>query len=73
VTNSVEPGRFVTGYPAIDNRAWRKASVVFSQLPALRERLKAVERRLGLAPDRSVTEGAAPEGDAPGDAGTPVP
>jgi UDP-3-O-[3-hydroxymyristoyl] glucosamine N-acyltransferase len=66
VTNSVEPGRFVTGYPAIDNRAWRKASVVFAQLPALRQRLQAVERRLGLrgaggeaadsaaaAPDRS--------------------
>jgi hypothetical protein len=47
--------------------------VVFAQLPALRERLRAVERRLGLVPGRSVTEGAAPEGDAPGDAGTPVP
>ena len=22
MTNSVEAGRFVTGYPAIDNRAW---------------------------------------------------
>ena len=63
VTNSVEPGRFVTGYPAIDNRAWRKASVVFAQLPALRERLKAVERRLGLAANRAVTEGATPEDD----------
>jgi UDP-3-O-[3-hydroxymyristoyl] glucosamine N-acyltransferase len=56
VTNSVEPGRFVTGYPAIDNRAWRKASVVFAQLPTLRERLKAVERRLGLAAERVDTE-----------------
>ena len=46
VTNSVEPGRFVTGYPAIDNRAWRKASVVFAHLPALRERLMTLERRL---------------------------
>jgi UDP-3-O-[3-hydroxymyristoyl] glucosamine N-acyltransferase len=78
VTNSVEPGRFVTGYPAIDNRAWRKASVVFSQLPALRERLKAVERRLGLGPNPSVTESPAPadgttDDDTPGDAGTPVP
>ena len=58
VTNSVEPGRFVTGYPAIDNRAWRKASVVFAQLPALRERLKAVERRLGL---RAAAGGGADE------------
>ncbi len=73
VTNSVDPGRFVTGYPAIDNRAWRKASVVFAQLPALRERLKAVERRLGLAAGRAVT-GADDGGDAgPGGAGTSVP
>jgi UDP-3-O-[3-hydroxymyristoyl] glucosamine N-acyltransferase len=77
VTNSVEPGRFVTGYPAIDNRAWRKASVVFAQLPALRERLKAVERRLGLAAERIVTGEAGtgvsePDG-GPGDGGTPVP
>jgi UDP-3-O-[3-hydroxymyristoyl] glucosamine N-acyltransferase len=58
VTNSVEPGRFVTGYPAIDNRAWRKASVVFAQLPALRDRLKAIERHLGI--DRTVMERGAP-------------
>ncbi|HEY8548555.1 MAG TPA: UDP-3-O-(3-hydroxymyristoyl)glucosamine N-acyltransferase [Vicinamibacterales bacterium] len=49
LTNSIEPGRFVTGYPAIDNRAWRKASVIFAQLPALRDRLKALERRLKIA------------------------
>jgi UDP-3-O-[3-hydroxymyristoyl] glucosamine N-acyltransferase len=73
VTNSVDPGRFVTGYPAIDNRAWRKASVVFAQLPALRERLKAVERRLGLAASRAVTGADDPDGSGPGDAGTPVP
>ena len=73
VTNSVEAGRFVTGYPAIDNRAWRKASVVFAQLPTLRERLKAVERRLGLAAGRAVTAVEADEDAGPGDAGTPVP
>jgi UDP-3-O-[3-hydroxymyristoyl] glucosamine N-acyltransferase len=73
VTNSVEPGRFVTGYPAIDNRAWRKASVVFAQLPALRDRLKAIERRLGLAAGRAVTAAENADEDAPGDPGTPVP
>jgi UDP-3-O-[3-hydroxymyristoyl] glucosamine N-acyltransferase len=53
VTNSVEPGRFVTGYPAIENRQWRKASVIFARLPELRaqvaalaDRLDALERRL---------------------------
>jgi UDP-3-O-[3-hydroxymyristoyl] glucosamine N-acyltransferase len=71
VTNSVDPGRFVTGYPAIENRAWRKASVVFAQLPALRERLKAVERRLGLAAGRADAEAREPgDAEAPG---TPVP
>jgi UDP-3-O-[3-hydroxymyristoyl] glucosamine N-acyltransferase len=73
VTNSVEPGRFVTGYPAIDNRAWRKASVVFAQLPALRERLKAVERRLGLAASRAVAASDTDDDGGPGDAGTAVP
>jgi UDP-3-O-[3-hydroxymyristoyl] glucosamine N-acyltransferase len=73
VTNSVEPGRFVTGYPAIDNRAWRKASVVFAHLPALRERLKAVERRLGIVVGKAVTT-AGPTADAePEEPGTPVP
>ena len=73
VTNSVEPGRFVTGYPAIDNRAWRKASVVFAQLPALRERLKAVERRLGLAAERAAAEARDADGGEAGAPGTPVP
>jgi UDP-3-O-[3-hydroxymyristoyl] glucosamine N-acyltransferase len=72
VTNSVEPGRFVTGYPAIDNRAWRKASVVFAQLPALRERLKAVERRLGLAAERAVPADRE-SGPGPEDGGAAVP
>jgi UDP-3-O-[3-hydroxymyristoyl] glucosamine N-acyltransferase len=73
VTNSVEPGRFVTGYPAIDNRAWRKASVVFAQLPALRERLKAVERRLGLAAGRAVTAVESGGDEGPEAPDTPVP
>jgi UDP-3-O-[3-hydroxymyristoyl] glucosamine N-acyltransferase len=46
VTNSVEPGRFITGYPAIDNRQWRKASVIFSRLPELRQQLVTLEERL---------------------------
>jgi UDP-3-O-[3-hydroxymyristoyl] glucosamine N-acyltransferase len=46
ITNSVDADGFVSGYPAIDNREWRKASVVFRHLPELRQRLLAVERRL---------------------------
>ena len=34
IPNSVEPGSFVSGYPAIDNRDWLKASAVFRQAAA---------------------------------------
>ena len=39
ITNSVEAGEFVSGYPAIPNRDWRKASAVFRHLPALKKRV----------------------------------
>jgi UDP-3-O-[3-hydroxymyristoyl] glucosamine N-acyltransferase len=55
VTNSLEPGARVAGYPAIDNHAWRRASVLFKQLPGLKKRLDALEAeiaalRAGTAP-----------------------
>ena len=43
---SVEPGTLVSGYPAIDNRAWLKASAVFPKLPELQRRVRELERRL---------------------------
>jgi len=43
---SVEAGALVSGYPAIDNRAWLKASAVFPRLPELQRRVRALERRL---------------------------
>ena len=46
ITNSVAPGTFVSGYPAIENMEWRKASAVFRRLPEMRKRLKELERRL---------------------------
>jgi UDP-3-O-[3-hydroxymyristoyl] glucosamine N-acyltransferase len=46
VTNSLEPGVMVAGYPAIDSRAWRRASVVFKRLPELKRRIEALEARL---------------------------
>ncbi len=45
ITNSVEADRFVSGYPAIDNAEWRRASAVYRQLPELRRRLRALEAR----------------------------
>jgi UDP-3-O-[3-hydroxymyristoyl] glucosamine N-acyltransferase len=46
VLQSVEAGSFVTGHPAFDHTDWRKASVVFRQLPALKKRVEELEQRL---------------------------
>jgi UDP-3-O-[3-hydroxymyristoyl] glucosamine N-acyltransferase len=46
VTNSLDAGEMVAGYPAIDAREWRKASVVFRRLPELKRRIEQLEARL---------------------------
>ena len=46
ITNSVEADAFVSGYPAIDNREWRRSSAVFRKLPEMRKQLRALEERL---------------------------
>jgi UDP-3-O-[3-hydroxymyristoyl] glucosamine N-acyltransferase len=46
IPNSVDPGAFVSGYPAIPNRDWLKSSAIFRQLPALRKRLAELEQRI---------------------------
>jgi UDP-3-O-[3-hydroxymyristoyl] glucosamine N-acyltransferase len=46
VLQSVEAGSFVTGHPAFDHADWRKASVVFRQLPSLKKRVEELEQRI---------------------------
>jgi UDP-3-O-[3-hydroxymyristoyl] glucosamine N-acyltransferase len=46
ITNSVDSGVFVSGYPAIENLEWRKAAAVFRKLPEMRKRLRELEQRL---------------------------
>jgi UDP-3-O-[3-hydroxymyristoyl] glucosamine N-acyltransferase len=46
IPNSVEAGRFVSGYPAISNRDWLKASAVYRRLPALKRRVAELEQRI---------------------------
>jgi UDP-3-O-[3-hydroxymyristoyl] glucosamine N-acyltransferase len=46
VTNSLEPGAVVAGYPAIDGKEWRKASVIFRRLPELKRRIEELEARV---------------------------
>jgi UDP-3-O-[3-hydroxymyristoyl] glucosamine N-acyltransferase len=62
VTNSLDAGVMVAGYPAIDSRAWRKASVIFRRLPELKKRIEELEARLAdLAARRGTLPGSGPE------------
>ena len=57
IPNSVDAGSFISGYPAIPNRDWLKASAVFRKLPELRKLVADLERRIaeleGRARDRA--------------------
>jgi len=54
IPSSVEEGKVVSGYPAIENRAWLRASAVFARLPELQKRLRELERKLeALAAQRA--------------------
>jgi UDP-3-O-[3-hydroxymyristoyl] glucosamine N-acyltransferase len=46
IPNSVAPGSFISGYPAIDNRAWLKSSAIVRRLPELRKTIADLDRRL---------------------------
>jgi UDP-3-O-[3-hydroxymyristoyl] glucosamine N-acyltransferase len=40
IPNDVEPGKIVSGYPAIDNRQWLRAVAIFNKLPELAKKLR---------------------------------
>ena len=46
IPNSVEAGRMISGYPAIENRDWLKSSAVFRRLPELKKAVTDLQRRL---------------------------
>ena len=46
IPSSIEPGTVVSGYPAIENRAWLRSSALFARLPELQKRVRELERRL---------------------------
>ena len=50
IPHDVDAGTVISGYPAIPNREWLKASAVFPRLPELLRRLRALEKRLGGDP-----------------------
>ena len=57
VTNSLDAGQMVAGYPAIDSRDWRKASVIFKRLPELKRRIEELEARLAALASRGASPG----------------
>ncbi len=58
IPNSVDAGAFLSGYPAIDNREWLKASAVFRRLPELRKAVADLARRLDALEAGGGDEGA---------------
>ena len=46
ITNSVDPGVMLGGYPALEIREWRKTSVLVRRLPELKRRIEELEARL---------------------------
>jgi UDP-3-O-[3-hydroxymyristoyl] glucosamine N-acyltransferase len=48
VTNSVDAGATVAGYPAIDVRLWRRFAAAWTRLPELLRRVKRLERLAGI-------------------------
>jgi UDP-3-O-[3-hydroxymyristoyl] glucosamine N-acyltransferase len=46
IPNSVEAGAVISGFPAIDNRAWLKSSAVFNRLPDLQKRVRDLEAKV---------------------------
>lgn len=46
IPSDIEPGRVVSGYPAIDNKLWLKCSVLFSKLPDIHKSLARIQSQL---------------------------
>lgn len=61
IPNSLEPRSVVSGYPAIDNRDWLKASAVFRRLPQLKKAVAELERRIAELEERLAECRATPE------------
>jgi UDP-3-O-[3-hydroxymyristoyl] glucosamine N-acyltransferase len=46
IPNSVDAGKMISGYPAVDNRDWLKSSAVFRRLPELKRAVSDLQKRL---------------------------
>jgi UDP-3-O-[3-hydroxymyristoyl] glucosamine N-acyltransferase len=46
IAGSIEPGRHISGSPAVDHKLWLKTSAAYSRLPDLVRTIRDLERRL---------------------------
>lgn len=44
IPNDVAPGKVVSGYPAVENRQWLRASAIFHRLPEIVKRLERMRK-----------------------------
>lgn len=52
VSSDVEPGRVISGFPAMDHRHWLRVQAVYKDLPELLKRIRELERKVeSLAKD----------------------
>jgi UDP-3-O-[3-hydroxymyristoyl] glucosamine N-acyltransferase len=56
IHRDIPPGGVYSGYPAVEIRQWRRASVGLGRLPDALRRLRRVEGALGLDPDEKDPE-----------------
>jgi UDP-3-O-[3-hydroxymyristoyl] glucosamine N-acyltransferase len=47
IPNSIDPGGYVSGYPAIPHGDWLRSAAVYRSLPTLKKQIKQLERKLG--------------------------
>ena len=53
IPSDVEPGRIISGYPAMDNKRWLKCSVLFSKLPEINKAVQKLQQTLDHLTKRS--------------------
>ncbi len=46
IASDLEPGKVVSGYPAMDHKKWLRAQKVYKDLPELIKRIRQLERRV---------------------------
>jgi UDP-3-O-[3-hydroxymyristoyl] glucosamine N-acyltransferase len=47
INHDIEPGAIVGGFPAIPQKLFLKASVIYNRLPEMYQNLKQLQRRMG--------------------------